>query len=44
MSKKPAQAQVTRLIFEPFDLFRGIGRSARAGVTAGHIDFELTCQ
>ena len=39
-----AQAQATRWNFDPLDLLRGIGRSARGGITAGHIDFQLACQ
>jgi hypothetical protein len=43
-SDEHAQARATRLNFDPLDLLRGIGRSARGGITAGQINFQLTCQ
>jgi len=43
-SNEHAPAQVTRLNFDPLDLLRGIWRSARGGITAGHIDLQLVCQ
>ena len=43
-SNEHAQAQAARLIFDPLDLLRGIWRSARGGIAAGHIDFQLVCQ
>ena len=43
-SDERAQARATRLNFDPLDLLRGIGRSARGGITAGHIDLQFTCQ
>jgi hypothetical protein len=33
-----------RLNFDPLDLLRGIGRSVRGGIAAGHIDLQLVCQ
>jgi hypothetical protein len=43
-SNEHAQTQATRLNFDPLDLLRGIGRSTRGGITAGHIDLQLVCQ
>jgi len=43
-SNEHAQTQATRLNFDPLDLLRGIGRSTRGGITAGHIDLQLVCK
>ena len=41
---EPEQARAARLNFAPLDLLRGIWRSARGGIIAGPIDFQLVCQ
>ena len=43
-SHESAQAEVTRLNFDALDLLRALWRSARGGIPASHIDFQLVFQ